>query len=158
MERMRQAAIERAEKEATQILEARSLRHENGHHDAFYRKRYKKECWEKREQSRAGPLQHRSCTVEHNGREHDLSWAYRSDHEASSIAVELIEQLGLYPSALSGHFLLQVEEKMNIPSTYYLKYDLGYWRPFRMQVAPFRMQVAAMRAFLEKAGAWRAPE
>ena len=34
------------------------------------------------------------------------------------IAIELVEQLGLYPSALSGEFLLQVEAVMNIPIKY----------------------------------------
>ena len=158
---MGSAAAERAEKEAEQILRDS---HANGCYDAFYRKRYKKECWDRREQSRAAPLHHRSCTFEHNGLEHHLSWAYRSHHEGSAIALELIEQLGLYPSALSGHFLLQVEEVMNISSTYYLKYGLRYRRAGAADSRsmspprPFKEQAAAMRAFLEKAGAWRAPE
>ena len=76
------------------------------------------ECWDRREQSRAGPFHHRSCTLEHNGMEHHLSWAYRSHHEARGVALMLIEQLGLYPSALSGEFLLQVEAVMNMPIKY----------------------------------------
>ena len=59
----------------------------------------------------------------------------------------LIEQLGLYPSALSGHFLLQVEEVMNIPITYYMKYGLRYWRP------GLKQQESRMREALEKADA-----
>ena len=116
MQRMRQAAAERADHEAGLILKTARP---NGQRDVFYRKRYLKECYDNREQSRAGPAHHRSCTLEHNGMEHHLSWAYWSHHEASGVALELIEQLGLYPSALSGHFLLQVEEVMNIP----IKYD-----------------------------------
>ena len=34
------------------------------------------------------------------------------------VALILIEQLGLYPSALSGEFLLQVEAVMNMPIKY----------------------------------------
>ena len=112
MTRKRRAAILRAENEAERILKA--THHSN--QDVFNRKRYLVEC--QREQSIAAPLQHCSCTVEHNGVEHHLSWTYRSDHEAMAIALELIEQLGLYPSALSGEFLLQVEAVMNIPIKY----------------------------------------
>lgn len=162
MQWMREAAVERADHEAELILKTA---HPNGHRDVFYRRRYLKECWERREQSRAGPLHHCACPVEHNGLEHHLSWAYRSHHEGSAIALELIEQLGLYPSALSGHFLLQVEEVMNISSTYYLKYGLTYRRTgaadsrsMSPPPRPLKEQAAAMRAFLEKAGAWRAPE
>ena len=157
MQWMREAAVERADHEAELILKTA---HPNGHSDVFYRKRYLKECWDRREKSRAGPLHHCACPVEHNGREHHLSWAYRSHHEGSAIALELIEQLGLYPSALSGHFLLQVEEVMNISSTYYLKYGLTYRREGAADSRsmspprPFKEQAAAMRAFLEKAGAW----
>ena len=115
MQRMGWAALDQANREAELIL---TTAHSNGHRDVFYRKRYLKKCWDEREQSRAAPLQHCSCTVEHNGLEHHLSWAYQSHHEASAIALELIEQLGLYPSALSGHFLLQVEAAMNMPSKY----------------------------------------
>ena len=52
MQRMGWAAAERAEKEAEQILRDS---HANGCYDAFYRKRYMKECWDRREQSRAAP-------------------------------------------------------------------------------------------------------
>lgn len=155
MQWMREAAVERADHEVELILKTA---HPNGHSDVFYRKRYLKECWDRREKSRAGPLHHCACPVEHNGREHHLSWAYRSHHEASGIALELIEQLGLYPSALSGHFLLQVEEVMNIPSTYYLEYGLRYRDVGAADSCSFKEQAAAMRAFLQKAGAWRAPE
>ena len=115
MQQMGWAAVERANHEAELILKTTHL---NGQRDVFYRRRYLKECYDNREQSRAGPAHHRSCTLEHNGMEHHLSWAYRSHHEANGVALMLIEQMGLYPSALSGKFLLQVEEAMNIPIEY----------------------------------------
>jgi hypothetical protein len=113
MTRMRRAAVLRAENEAELILKATP---HISNQDVFNRRRYLVEC--RGEQSIAAPLQHCSCTAEHNGAEHHLSWTYRSDSEAMGIAIELVEQLGLYPSALSGEFLLQVEAVMNIPSKY----------------------------------------